>query len=78
MSHLEAMSSRQLLARLARLRFCEDLSHGSDLTPAEIAASDGILFKDTAEWRAAYTDLKRVLASREHVPRPAKRKSARG
>jgi hypothetical protein len=69
---LEAMSTKQLLARLARLHFCEQ--DDSDYMPAEIAGTEGILFKDTVEWRAAYADLKRILATREHVPRPAARK----
>src|SRR4051794_29471768 len=73
-NRLAAMSTKQLLARLARLRFCEDQQDDSDLTAAEIATTDGILFKDTSEWRAAYADLKLILATREHVPRPAARK----
>lgn len=72
-NRLEAMSTKQLLARLARLRFCESEQRDSDLTSAEVAAVDGILFKGTSEWRAAYAELKFVLAMREHVPRPAVR-----
>ncbi len=74
-SSLEAMSTKELLARLARLRFCEDQQESSDLTTSEIAATEGIFFKDSAAWRAAYADIKLLLARREHVPRPAARKA---
>ena len=66
---LESLSTKQLLGRLGRLRFCEESADLSDLTPREIALALGILFKRTPEWRAAYADLKEVLATREHVPR---------
>ena len=65
---LEAMNTRQLLARLQRLRFCEDIAKGSDLTPEEIDSVTGILFKESQEWTDAFTDVKAVLAKREHVP----------
>ena len=72
-NHLAVMSTKQLLARLARLRFCEREQRDSDLTAAEVATVGGILFKNTPEWRAAYAELKFTLAMREHVPRPAER-----
>ncbi|MDB6064698.1 MAG: hypothetical protein JWR26_906 [Pedosphaera sp.] len=61
------MPTKQLLGRLRSLQRCEEAAALSDLTQAEIAASEGILFKDSAQWRKAYDDLKAVLATREHV-----------
>jgi hypothetical protein len=76
---LDALSTKQLLARLARLRFCEDCAEGSDLTDQEIGLTLGILFKRTPEWRTAYADLKEVLATREHISHgPAPKKVSRG
>jgi hypothetical protein len=66
---LDSLSTKQLLARLARLRFCEESAEVSDLTPQEIGVVRGILFKRSPEWRTAYADLRKVLASREHVSR---------
>lgn len=73
---LASLSTKQLLGRLARLRFCEESAELSDLTPQEIGLSRGILFKRTPEWRAAYADLKEILATREHVSRTPVRKAA--
>ena len=75
-SSLGSLTTKQLLARLARLRFCEESADISDLTPDEIALTRGILFKRTPEWRTAYADLKEVLATREHVSRPSVRAPA--
>jgi hypothetical protein len=62
------MSSGALLARLRRLRWCEESKERSDLSDEE-AASAGrlILFKSEPVWRSAYAELKAVLAEREHV-----------
>ena len=37
------------------------------MTPEELASVSGILFKETAEWRRAYRELKAVLDSRQHI-----------
>jgi hypothetical protein len=63
---LELLTTKQLLARLERLRRCEESARLSDV--GEAARSPGVLFKDTPEWAAAYEQLKGVLARREHVP----------
>ena len=69
-SELEASPTKALIARLTRLRWCEDGPHHSDLSEQEIASgSDLILFKSDPAWQMAYVDLKEVLASREHVGR---------
>jgi hypothetical protein len=67
-SHLEASPTGALLARLKRLQWCEENPLGSDLSDEEItSASHLILFKSDEAWRAAYAELKDVLANREHV-----------
>jgi hypothetical protein len=73
---LDSLTTKQLLARLARLRFCEESAELSDLTPIEIGLVRGIVFKRTPEWRTAYADLKEALSAREHVPRASVRKTA--
>ena len=65
---LEALPTGALLARLKRLRWCEERRAESDLSDEEVASATGsILFKEDAAWRAAYADLKEVLAGREHL-----------
>jgi hypothetical protein len=67
---LDALPTGALLARLKRLRWCEESGDWSDLSAAEIASAEGlILFKSDAAWRSAYADLKDVLAGREHLTR---------
>jgi hypothetical protein len=65
---LEALPTGALLARLQRLRWCEESRGESDLSDEEVGSVAGlILFKEDVAWRTAYADLKEVLASREHV-----------
>ncbi len=75
-AELKRLPTKVLLARLQLLRECEDEPAATDLEPDELAAVEaagGISFKCEPQWRAAYEDLKAVLATREHVPRPAER-----
>jgi hypothetical protein len=74
---LESMSTRALLGRLQRLRECEDSPDSSDLSPTEISALAGILFKSDPEWSAAYDQVREVLATREHVQSAASRREER-
>ena len=74
---LASMPTKLLLGRLRSLHQCEASAALSDRKPEEIAASVGVVFKDTAEWQTAYTDLKAVLATREHVASAAERALAR-
>ncbi len=74
---LVKMPTKQLLGRLRALQKCEESAAISDLTAEEIAASKGILFKDSAAWRVAHGHLKTVLATREHVPSAAERTKTR-
>jgi len=71
------MPTKQLLGRLLSLQQCEESAILSDRTPGEGAPREGIVFKNTADWRKAYADLKEVLATREHVPSAAERAKAR-
>lgn len=65
---LAKLPTGALLARLKRLRWCEDTPDHSDLLPEEIESAVGmILFKTDPAWRSAYGDVKDVLAGREHV-----------
>lgn len=64
---LEELTTKQLLARLERLRQCEASASLSD--GGELACPRGVIFKDTAEWAAAYEQLKSLLARREHIPK---------
>jgi hypothetical protein len=67
---LEALPTKALIARLSRLRWCEDGPNRSDMSEQEIASgSKLILFKSDPAWHTAYADLKDVLSSREHVAR---------
>ncbi|MEM7701321.1 MAG: hypothetical protein AAF251_05235 [Pseudomonadota bacterium] len=67
---LDTMPTGALLARLKRLRWCEDDPLFSDIMPHEIAQAEGkILFKSDSLWKAAYADVKAVLATREHFER---------
>jgi hypothetical protein len=68
---LTSMRTRELLGRLRRLQRCEESASLSDASPEELARATGILFKDTPEWKTAYTQLKQVLAIREHIPKGA-------
>jgi hypothetical protein len=65
---LEALPTGALLARMKRLRWCEESRQNSDLSQDEVASvTHLILFKEDAAWRSAYDDLKAILAEREHV-----------
>ena len=65
---LEGLPTEALLARMKRLRWCEESRENSDLSLDEVASvSHLILFKDDPEWSAAHSDLKAVLVDRGHV-----------
>lgn len=72
---LTALPTGALLARLERLRWCEEKRTGSDLTSDEIDTVSGkILFKDDPAWKRAYRDVKAVLDAREHVDKKRDRR----
>lgn len=78
---LEAMHTGSLLSRLRRLQQCEESFAASDRygEEGEPRPSDTghIEFKDTAEWRTAFSDLKELLSSRERLLSAAERKAKR-
>ena len=65
LEQLEKLSTQRLLARLKQLHECEDSLSLSDR--ANSVREAGELFKDSPEWIAAYQELKRLLANREHI-----------
>lgn len=67
LKELEALPTRQLLARLRRLHQCEQSLAQSDRDSPD--DSGVIEFKDSPEWALAFEDLKKVLTRREHSPR---------
>ena len=67
---LETLPAGARLARLERLRWCEESFAASDMSDGEYAGIAGkIVFKDTDAWRRAYSEVKVVLDGREHVSR---------
>lgn len=68
---LEAMPTRQLLARLRSLHRCEECPLLSDLSADETQAlpDNKLFFKSSQAWKAAYAEVKAILAGREHVRR---------
>lgn len=65
---LAGMATGALLARLKRLRWCEESRECSDLSDEEMAAAANlIVFKADPAWRAAYADVRDVLSARGHV-----------
>ncbi|ETK02624.1 hypothetical protein N425_03270 [Tannerella sp. oral taxon BU063 isolate Cell 2] len=67
---LEALPTKQLLARLRRLHQCEESLALSDRDFADDSAC--IEFKQSPDWVAAFRDVKQVLSRREHVPTRSK------
>jgi hypothetical protein len=64
---LEALSTKQLLARLMRLHQCEESLALSD---RDVADDSGCIeFKQSPEWVTAFQDVKQVLSYREYFPK---------
>ncbi|MDQ8205850.1 hypothetical protein [Pelagicoccus sp. SDUM812003] len=79
-NELEELHTGTLLTRLQHLRECEESFEFTDLLPEEIdeLRSDGrIHVKDSEEWKEAYSDLKDILSSREHLLNKQERKEER-
>jgi hypothetical protein len=74
---LLGLNTRQLLARLAALRACHDCLAASDFYPEELEGNVEILFKDDPAWKDAFDTVKRILATREHVMKPAEKRALR-
>jgi hypothetical protein len=69
LSELEALSTKQLIGRLASLHRCEESLALSDRAAESYRVSSAIEFKDSREWVTEFKKLKEVLARREHVPK---------
>ena len=72
---LQRMHTGTLLKRLSNLRSLQESLEKSDWSLEErdtVAAAGLIAFKDTAIWKQAYSDLKTLLDSREHIDRGGK------
>lgn len=77
-SWLEELSTKELLGRRKRLLACEESLELSDIYEWEFSPGpDEIWFKESAEWKAAYREVKDVLSTREHVPGGEERRQAR-
>ena len=75
---LTGVTTKVLLGRRDQLLRCEEsLSHSDIDADDPILATEQIIFKDSDEWRAAYANIKAVLAEREHVPRGAQRRATK-
>lgn len=75
---LEAMTTRRLLGHLSRLRACQESLAVSDLAgqplPSDYDPVAHIYFKDDPRWQQQSKEVKRILAAREHIERPAERR----
>ena len=77
-SQLEAWTTAKLLSRLQSLRSCEESYECSEKAYHSEPPETGVIeYKDTEEWKTAYYALKQLLTDREHLPRPAEKKSKR-
>lgn len=77
---LVAWPTKRLLALRDRLLRCEaDIEHSDIQWPEDFARLDPSLihFKDDPRWRELYETVKRILSTREHVPRSDERAAAR-
>ena len=79
---LEAMHTGTLMSRRKALLKCEEcFSHSVRSYDGEKEPSPDnsgfIEFKDTPAWQQAYSDIKKILATRENIPSKAERKAMR-
>ncbi len=77
MERLKTMHTGSLLTRLQNLRSLDiDFEH-SDWDENELKhnmATGQIVFKETELWKTAFSEVKELLAQREHIPRGSKEK----
>jgi len=81
LEELYKMPTGTLMSRRAALLKCEESFKQSDRNGYEekpkAAKTKLIEFKDTIEWQQAYSNVKTILASREHVSNKQERKAIR-
>ncbi|TLP58344.1 hypothetical protein FEE96_18095 [Parasedimentitalea maritima] len=74
---LKFLPTGSLLTRLNQLRSLQESFEVSDWLPDErdaVEATGLIAFKNSEQWKIAFSDVKRVLSEREHIPRGSKDK----
>lgn len=64
-AQLERLPTHRLLARLKQLHQCQESLSLSDHAGEQNVTAE--IFKDSPEWIAAYEQIKRILAKREHI-----------
>ncbi len=68
LDELKTKGTRELLGYLGKLHKCEASYDKSDMDSNPDLLNDGyIYFKETAQWKAAHTNVKTILAEREHI-----------
>jgi hypothetical protein len=78
-AQLARLGTRELLGRLNKLRKCIDSLTDTEYDEEDATLVEGIVFKDSPEWKRAYADVRLVLTTREHVPRgPEKTRARKG
>ncbi len=63
---LKQMHTGSLMSRRKALLACEESIELSDRDPGYVVENGYIEFKQTEEWKNAYSQLKSVLKAREH------------
>ena len=77
-SDLKNLSTSSLLRRHKELLACEESYEMSEKFYYSEPALTGVIeYKNSEQWKRAYAELKEVLASREHIARPAEKKAKR-
>ena len=74
---LATLHTGTLMSRRAALLSCEESLQASDQPQDHRTEPAMIEFKSDPLWQAAYTDLKEILATREHWPDRKERQRAR-
>lgn len=74
---LETLHTGTLMKRRKELLQCDESLEMSDCLTTEQNTTDLIEYKNTKEWQEAYTDVKQILSTREHVPNKKERKILR-
>lgn len=77
-SELQTWATKRLLGRMKALWACMDWIDDREIYPEEVARVQGrVLLRGSTEWTSALTELKEVLATREHFPRGQRYSSQR-
>ncbi len=78
--NLSSMHTGTLMNRRAALLKCEESfeSGCAEIGAQPASSKTGLIeFKDTAEWKEAYQELKNILDTRENLPNKQERKEIR-